>query len=355
MDAFFASIEQHDNEKLRGKPVIVGGNPWGRSVVSTCSYEAREFGVRSGMPCRRAAELCPMGVFIPCRMAHYATVSRDIFNIFHKVTPTVEPLSVDEAFLDVTQNALHCQSAVQVARELQRNVAIEVGLSCSIGISYNQFLAKVASGLRKPNGLTVILPEEAEKFLETLPIREFYGIGRATAERLEARQVFTGADLKALSLATLTELFGKVGRHYYNIVRGRDFRRVEPPGPRKSLGKECTFEEDLRDISEAVAELKKIASAVSAALRLNNLHGRCLTLKVRYNNFESITRSCSLPQPTCDEELIAFTSERLLRERTEVAVRRIRLLGISLSQFAEQSCEIAKPLELRQIELPLIF
>jgi DNA polymerase-4 len=353
MDAFFASIEQRDEPKYRHRPVIVGGCPWGRGVVATCSYEARKFGVRSAMPSRRAVELCPHAIFLPCRMDHYAAVSREIFAIFREVTDLVEPLSIDEAFLDVTHGRAAGSSATHLARTLQRRISREIGLTASTGVSYNPFLAKVASAMEKPNGLTVISPERAVAFLDALPVRKFYGIGRATAEKLEARQIFTGADLRALSLETLVELLGKNGRRYYELVRGRDPRPIVTDRPRKSLSKECTFGGDLETAAAAIAALRRLSSTVVAALRSQNLRGRTVTIRVRYANFETITRSRCFSEVSDDESSIAAAAEQLLLERTSVAVRRIRLLGVAVSGFAEtpgrrRHCR-------GQGELPIIF
>jgi DNA polymerase-4 len=354
MDAFFAAIEQRDEPKYRGKPLIVGGNPWGRGVVSTCSYEARKFGIHSSMPSRRALELCPHAIFLPVRMEHYASVSREIFALFSEITDLVEPLSVDEAYLDVTQNFLCESSATRLAKLLQDRIFRETGLTASAGVSYNCFLAKVASGMRKPCGLTVITPNRAEEFLDRLPIRKFYGIGPATAEKLEARQIFTGADLRAISRNSLMELMGKMGSFYYAIVRGHDPRPVIVSRVRKSYGRECTFGEDLETLADAIAALRQIATSVAAGLREENLRGRTVTLKVRYDNFESITRSQTFLEPIADENALAAAATVLLQEKTEAMTRRIRLLGVTVSSF-DLPTSSNRPVRYIQTELALIF
>jgi DNA polymerase-4 len=355
MDAFFAAIEQRDDKKLRGKPVIVGGNPWGRSVVSTCSYEARKFGVYSGMPCRSAVELCPSGIFLQPRMEYYRKVSNEISSIFMEVTDAIESLSIDEAFLDVTKNCTGNTFATHIARRLQQEILKKVGLSASVGVSYNPFLAKVASSMHKPAGLTVITPEKAETFLETLPIRRFYGIGMVMAARLEARQIFTGADLKAMPLSLLTEMFGKVGRFYYGIVRGHDPRIVQARRLRKSIGRECTFARDLQGVADAEVALHRIAAHIANLLQSNELCGRSLALKVRYDNFQCIMRSRSFQRNFSDFEQIISIARQLLVERTEVATRRIRLLGISVGMLTKCCQNVSNSQKISQLELPLIF
>jgi DNA polymerase-4 len=335
LDAFFAAIEQRDEPKFRNRPLIVGGNPWGRGVVSTCSYEARRYGVHSAMPSRQALELCPHAIFLPPRMEHYAAVSREIFAIFAEFSHLVEPLSVDEAFLDVTHKPLGEPSATRLARQLQRRIWEKTRLTASAGVSFNPFLAKVASGVQKPSGLTVIPPERAREFLDALPIRKFYGVGPATAEKLEARQIFFGADLRALSRETLQETLGKMGHHLYDAVRGFDLRPIVPNRERQSLSKETTFAEDLVEPQDMRRELQKLAFAVAAALQLENLRGRTVTLKLRYDNFESVSRSTTLTEAVVDGAEIFSLTEELLFSRTAVPARRVRLLGIGVSSFSD--------------------
>ncbi|MDR2030159.1 MAG: DNA polymerase IV [Puniceicoccales bacterium] len=338
MDAFFAAIEQRDEPKFRNKPLIVGGNPWGRGVVATCSYEARRYGIHSAMPSRRAVELCPHAIFLPPRMEYYATISKKIFAIFSEFSHLVEPLSIDEAFLDVTHNFFNEPSATRLARQLQRQIFSATQLTASAGVSFNPFLAKVASSVQKPNGLTVIPPERARKFLDALPIIKFYGVGPATAKKLEARQIFFGADLFALSQKTLEEILGRTGNYLYHMVRGIDQRPIVANRERQSLGKEVTFAEDLREVQDACQALRQLSSIVAAALREENLRGRTVTLKLRYDNFESITRSITLAERIDGEDDILAAAEGLLLSRTEALTRRIRLLGITVSSFTEPKC-----------------
>ena len=332
MDAFFASIEQRDRPELRGRPVIVGGSAEERGVVSTASYEARKFGVHSAMPTARAHRLCPQGIFLPCDFDRYRETARVIRAIFHRYTALVEPVSIDEAYLDVTENTLNEPSATRLAAVIQREILNETGLTASAGVSYNKFLAKVASDLRKPAGLSVITPEEAEAFLEKLPIEKFHGIGKATAARFHAMNIRTGKDLKALDLATITANFGKFGAFYYHIVRGIDDRPVEVTDERKSVGRENTFAHDISDIRRIRRELRELAARVALNLQRLRLAGRTVTLKVRYHDFRTVTRSGSAPKPVCRSDQIAAVASALL-ERTEAGQLPVRLLGISVSNF----------------------
>ena len=247
MDAFFAAVEQRDNPELRGKPVIVGGDPGGRGVVATCSYEARRFGIHSAMSCARAYRLCPQARFVPPRFEAYRTVSLQIREIFHQYTDLVEPLSLDEAFLDVTDNKPAIQSATWVAQEILQKIKQVTGLTASAGVSYNKFLAKIASDMHKPDGLTVVTPEQAKAFIEVLPVRRFHGVGRVTEKRMQTLGILTGADLKKRPQQELDKNFGKAGQYYYQIARGIDLRPVLPNRVRKSIGKETTLSEDIAD------------------------------------------------------------------------------------------------------------
>jgi DNA polymerase-4 len=334
MDAFFASIEQRDEPKFRGRPVIVGGNPWERGVVSTCSYEARRYGIRSAMPSKMAVKLCPHAVFLPVRMEHYMEVSQEIFAIFHGYSDLVEPLSVDEAFLDVTENRLADPSATRLARHILDRIRRDVHLTASAGVSFNPFLAKVASGMKKPNGMTIIPPERALAFIDTLPIRKFYGIGPVTASRLEALQLFSGADLRALPLEDFLKIFGKTGHYYHGVVWGKDPRPIVCHRERQSLGRETTFAEDLLYWDDMCEELRTLSRIVSMELQNENLRGRTVTLKVRYGNFSCITRSMTLPVAVGGEEEIFTIAREMLQNRTAVPVQRVRLLGVSVSGFS---------------------
>ena len=296
MDAFFAAVEQLDHPEYRGKPVIVGGTPEQRGVVSTASYEARKFGIHSAMPAKTARRLCPDGIFVRGNMHRYREISHMIRGIFREVTDVIEPLSIDEAFLDVTCNKLNEPSATKVAMFLQQKIFQTTGLTASAGVSFNKFLAKIASDWRKPAGLTVITPARAEEFIFQLKIEKFYGVGEATAKQFHKLNIKNGKDLYALPLETLISHFGKMGLFYYNIVRGIDFRPVEPRESRKSLGREITLAHDLSDMSALRGLLHQLASKVSAMLAREKLAGRTITLKVRYEDFSTVTRSLTVPE-----------------------------------------------------------
>ena len=332
MDAFFASIEQRDRPELRGKPVIVGGSAEDRGVVSTASYEARNFGVHSAMPTSRARRLCPHGIFLPCDFERYRESAHLIREIFHRYTDLVEPVSIDEAYLDVTQNRLNEPSATRLAQMIRQEIWERVSLTASAGVSYNKFLAKVASDLRKPNGLSVIPPEEAEAFLEALPIEKFHGIGKVTAARMRAMNICNGKSLKALDLQMMTSHFGKMGAFYYHIVRGRDDRPVEVTDERKSVGRENTFFHDIRDIRRIRRELKELAARVALSLQRLQLAGRTVTLKVRYHDFRTVTRSAGSVKPVNRSGEIAAAAIALL-ERTAAGELPVRLLGITVTNF----------------------
>ncbi len=336
MDAFFASIEIRDNPALHGKPVIVGGNPEKRGVVSTCSYEARKFGVHSAMPAGQAKKLCPQGIFLPVNMEKYAAVSAQIQKIFHTYTDLVEPLSVDEAFLDVTENKKHCRSATLLAQEIRECIRRKTGLTASAGVSFNKFLAKIASDINKPDGMTVITPAEATEFIEKLSIGEFYGVGKVTAAKMKNLGIHTGLDLKNFDRSELIKHFGKSGIYYYNIARGDDDREVETGLPRKSLGRETTLQIDIADITEMIKILEELSCKVESLLRTEGLAGRTVTLKLRYEDFQTVTRSITYPYLIDDCEIIRKSAVRLLK-KTQAGERKVRLLGLTVSGFPEQT------------------
>ncbi len=344
MDAFFASVEQLDHPEWRGKPLIVGGASSRRGVVSTCSYEARTYGVHSAMATARAEKLCPQGIFIEGNMARYREMSEAIRAIFFEYTDLVEPLSIDEAFLDVTHNFKGVASATKLARMLQREIFERTGLTASAGVSYCKFLAKVASDLRKPAGLAVIPPETAERFLENLPIENFYGIGKVTAKKFKGMNIRYGRDLKKLDVGTLSANFGKNGVFYYEIVRGIDERPVEIGDERKSVGRENTFPTDLGDLRLIRAQLRLLARLVEKSLRRRQLAGRSVTLKVRYDNFQTVTRTTTFHTPVCEAAVIAQLAIGLL-DRTEAGKRKVRLLGISVAHFPSVE-ELDRPIQL---------
>ena len=336
MDAFFASVEIRDDPGLRGKPVIVGGMPGTRGVVCTCSYEARKFGVHSGMPATRARELCPRGIFLKPRFEAYSAVSKQIRRIFADYTDLVEPLSLDEAYLDVTENKRGIPYAYRTAKEIRRRIFQETGgLTASAGVSFNMFLAKIASDLRKPDGLTVILPEYADRLLTSLPVGKFYGIGRVTEKRMNELGIRTGGDLKALSPEFLQREFGKAGIFYYGIVRGIDPRQVTPVWERKSLGAEETFESDVTDQVFLYEVLRKQAEDISLELKKRRLAGRTVTLKIRYHDFRTVTRSRTGAEYLDDPERIA-SELRVLLMASDAGRIPVRLIGATVSRFPEQ-------------------
>ena len=345
MDAFYASVEQRDFPQYRNRPLVVGGQPDSRGVVAACSYEAREFGVHSAMPCSRAARLCPDAVFVKPRFESYRDVSRSIHKVFGRYTDLIEPLSLDEAYLDVTDCGQYQGSATLIAQSIKTEIKDELNLVASAGVSYNKFLAKIASDMDKPDGLYVIRPEQADTFIASLPIRKFFGVGKVTEQKMHNIGIRTGADLRSHSEADLIRHFGKAGTYYFNIARGNDHRAVKPNRERKSIGTETTFAEDLIDLSEIRNQLVALAEKVVQSTRTRELMAKTLTLKVKYQDFTQITRSVS--HPASDQnyyDSVREISDRLeaLIEKTELGQRPCRLLGLSLSNF--QTTELSQPL-----------
>ena len=332
MDAFYASVEQRDFPEWRGKPVVVGGDPNSRSVVSTASYEARKYGIHSAMPTSKAKRLCPHAIFVYPRFQVYKKVSLEIQEIFHEFTDLVEPLSLDEAYLDVTENKKGNPSATLLAKEIKKRIFEKTQLTSSAGVASIKFIAKIASGMNKPDGLTVITPEEAEKFLENLPIGKFYGIGEATEKKMISLGIKTGWDLKQFTQSELIRHFGKSGSFYYNIVRGNDFRKVEPYRERKSIGAENTFTIDLLDRLSLYAELDDIADVLWDRVERVGSKGKTLTLKVKYEDFEVVTRSISFNSYISSKDRIVQFGRELLNN-TEFGKRKIRLLGLTISNL----------------------
>ena len=333
MDAFFASIEQRDNPAIRGKPVAVGGTS-NRGVVAAASYEARKFGVRSAMPTVMARKKCPELIFMPPRMNEYKLASQIIRSIFLSYTDLVEPLSLDEAYLDMTGCQLHQGSATLAAKAIQQRINEETGLTASAGVSFNKFLAKVSSGYQKPNGLTVIRPEEATPFIEQLSIDKFFGVGPKTAEKMRAMGINTGMDLKGRTKEELVNAFGKAGSYYYGIARGIDNRPVEPNRIRKSIGAECTFERDIKTLDEMKVRLEVIADNLWRRIRKAGMFGKTLTLKVKFGDFRQITRSHTHRENIDCFKKIWSSAKRLL-EQSGVNGQRVRLLGLSVSSLGE--------------------
>lgn len=333
MDAFYASVEQRDHPHLKGKPVIVGGSPQSRGVVATCSYEARAYGVHSAMPTSQAYRLCPDGIFVKPRFDVYKEVSLQIRALFHEYTDLVEPLSLDEAYLDVTESKTGNPSATRIAREIQQRVLESVSLTCSAGVAANKFLAKVASGYKKPSGITVIRPEKAEAFIAQLPIGSFYGVGSATEKKMLELGITNGADLRERSEVDLVRHFGKSGHFYYRIARAIDDREVQSNRVRKSVGAENTYSEDILSLDDIQQNLAVIASKVEERLSRAQTAGKTITLKVRYDNFEIATRSVTLPDDVRDADMLYQAACNLL-PLTDAGVRKVRLLGISVSNLS---------------------
>jgi DNA polymerase-4 len=333
LDAFYASVEQRDNPSLRGKPVIVGGDPQGRGVVATASYEARAFGVHSAQPCRLALQLCPDAIFLRPRFEVYSSISQHIQAIYRQHTPLVEPLALDEAYLDITSLVgEESEAAAQVAREIKHAIVEQTELHASIGVSFNKMLAKLASAHQKPDGLTVITPEAAPAFLETLHVGKIFGVGDVTAARLKDLGITTGRELKHLSLERLQELFGKRGTVLYHFVRGEDDRPVEPEQERKSVGKETTFERDITERGEMLLVLEQLAEQVASRLAELEIAGKTITLKLRWQDFQLVTRSISTASPIQDAPAM-MRSLRPLLDQLLVENRPVRLLGVTLSHL----------------------
>ena len=333
MDAFYASVEQRDFPGYRGIPLVVGGPPNSRGVVATASYEARKFGVRSAMPCSQAARLCPHAVFVSPRFDAYKAVSAKIREIFRRYTDIIEPLSLDEAYLDVTTDKQGIGSALEIADQIKGAIRSELNLTASAGVSINKFVAKIASDIQKPDGLTFIGPSRVEQFMENLPVEKFFGVGKVTAAKMKQMQLFTGADLKRLSELDLVRLFGKSGRFYYQIVRGIDNRPVQPDRELKSIAVEDTFREDLYHLPAMERELEKIAEKLAGRIQHRKLKGRTVTLKIRFADFRLITRSHSLSFYTDGFEEILSTARNSLHMAMASELIPVRLLGISVSNF----------------------
>ncbi len=353
MDAFYAAVEQRDFPEYQGLPIAIGGRPETRGVIATASYEARQFGVRSAMSSFKAMKLCPHLIIRPGRFDAYKAVSRQIRAIFADYTDLIEPLSLDEAYLDITDNKKQIASATLLAYEIKQRILSETGLTASAGVSYNKFLAKVASDFNKPNGLCVIPPHQAESFIEKLPIGRFYGIGQKTEPKLKAMGIRTGADLKALTPETMASLFGRSAQFYYQLVRGQDERPVETDWVRKSIGSENTFIEDLSDRAVMLAELRPLAAEVLAWMQKHDIYGRTLTLKVKYADFQQVTRSRTLAKPIQNLETIMNQLSELLA-LTEAGPRKVRLLGLSLSKLGETEALPSAPPEGQQLTLALL-
>ena len=334
MDAFYASVEQRDRPELRGRPVAVGGRPEGRGVVAASSYEARAFGVRSAMSMARAVRLCPRLAVVPPDFAKYRAVSAEVFGLFRAVTPLVEPLSLDEAYLDVTENAWHEPLAVNVARRLKAQIREATGLTASAGVAPNKFLAKIASGWQKPDGLTVVAPERVEWFLQQLPVDSLWGVGPVTAARLRSINLERLVDVRQVDPDLLRRTVGSHAGWLVGLAHGIDERPVEPHRPRKSVGTERTFAEDIADRTRIADEVAAMAQEDAEWLARKGLFARTVTITVRYSDFTTITRSDTRLPATRDADDLARRAVALL-DRTEAGVRPVRLLGVSLRGLAD--------------------
>jgi DNA polymerase-4 len=335
MDAFYASIEKRDNPSLKNKPVIVGGLPNKRGVVSTCSYEARKFGVHSAMPSAKALKLCRNAVFILPDIEKYKKESKKIFEIYKKYAEVMEPLSLDEAFLDVTSDKASIGSASETAQIIKNEVYSKTGLCVSAGVSFNKFLAKLASDMEKPDGLTIITPQKAPFIIENLPVEKFFGIGKQTAKKMHYHKIYTGKDLLNAGEEKLTRLFGKHGKLFHDFASGRDQRPVSDHRERKSCGREITFGKDISDMKKIIQIVKKLCIKVSELIKSIEVKPHTITLKIRYFDFHTITRSTTSGFYFLEPQEIYSLIIPLL-EKTQTGKKSIRLIGISASNFEKK-------------------
>jgi DNA polymerase-4 len=336
MDAFYASVEQRDHPELKGRPVVVGGDPKSRAVVCAASYEARRFGVKSAMSCAEAYRRCPNAVFVPPNFSAYTKASEQVMEILKSVTPIIEPLSLDEAYLDVTENLLQQPSATRIAEHLKRKIFEVTQLTASAGVSYNKFLAKIASDLKKPDGLVVIRPTDFEAIVPPLPVERLWGVGKKTAERLRAMNIRTIADLRATPVGKLESELGSMGLFFSELAQGRDERPVESTWERKSVGSETTFKQDKLLIPDLLDSLAPLAQELAQFLQEKHWLAGTFTLKVKYHDFRQVTRSQTLSIPSDQPEVILDTVSALLLEKTEAGKTPIRLLGLSCSSFIRE-------------------
>lgn len=343
MDAFFAAVEVRDNPKLKGKPVVIAKDPretGGRGVVSTCSYEAREFGIHSAMSSKEAYERCPQAVFISGNYSKYREIGQQIREIFKRYTDLVEPMSIDEAYLDVTDNKLGIRSALKIAKLIQHDIWTELQLTCSAGVSYNKFLAKLASDYQKPRGLTLVLPDDALSFLSDLPIEKFHGVGKKSVEKLHEMGVYKGADLLLLTEIQLIDQFGRFGYDLYRKARGISQSPVKPNRIRKSIGSERTYAKLLYSDDDIKTEITKNAKRVADIMKKNDKLGKIVILKVRYSDFTTLTKRLSLESLTRDFELINLTAIEIFESLAENDSG-IRLLGVTMSGLDDKQDDIS--------------
>ncbi len=350
MDAFYASVAQLDDPSLRGKPIAVGGGGT-RGVVSAASYEARKFGVRSAMSGVLAKKLCPELIFVRTNFERYKEISERVRAVFFEYTDLVEPLSLDEAYLDVTENKKGNPSASLIAEEIRKKIKEKTGLNASAGISINKFIAKVASDINKPNGQKTVPPEEVLNFLEQLDIKKFYGVGKVMKEKMYRHGIYTGADLKTKSIEYLQEHFGKSGSYYFNIVRGIHTSKVKPERTRKSLAAERTFSKNISSEIFMLERLEDIAAEVARRLEKSNVAGRTITLKIKYRDFTLQTRSKTLPLYIASKELIMENVKDLLYQ--DEMRDSVRLLGISMSNLNNESAKKKEDISAKTIDVQL--
>lgn len=347
MDAFFASVEERDDPTLAQYPLVIARHPsdtGGRGVVTTANYLARQYGIHSAMSAQKAFELCPQAIFKPGDHQKYREVSQQIRAIFHRYTDIIEPVSIDEAYLDVTTNKIDCPSAIKIARMIQRDIWQETHLTCSAGVSYNKFLAKLSSDYHKPRGMTVVMPEDAVNFLKQLPIEKFHGIGKKTVPRMHEMGILTGAELYEMSEMALIRAFGKMGYSLYRKVRGIHDSPVSVTRERKSVGKEHTYGNPLTTEEQVVSQLRSIAEEVAESLKRNQKHGKTVVLKVRYTDYSTITKRVTLPVYVHKKEQL-FSEASLIWEDVLGLEHGIRLLGITVTNL--------DPLTYENIVLPL--
>lgn len=339
MDSFYAAVHVRDDPSLRGKPVIIGGDPRGRGVVAAASYEVRRFGVHSAMPAAQAVRLCPQAIFLKPDFARYRKESEQIFEIYRSFTPGVQPVSIDEAYLDVTEHLEPWGSATAVAREIRRRIRAERNLTVSVGVGPNKLVAKIASDFDKPDGLTVVPPARVSEFLAPLPVRSLRGVGPRTEESLKKLGIETVADLRKWSLEELADRFGRHGKTLYDFARGVDERPVTTHRERKSLGTENTYRHDLRRREEMEDEIDRLAVEVAEGLERRGIGAFTVTLKVRYSDFTTVTRSRTLPAPTADADVLSRQARDLL-DKTEAPDRPVRLLGVTASKLVGEEDEV---------------
>jgi nucleotidyltransferase/DNA polymerase involved in DNA repair len=350
MDAFFASVEQLDNPELRGKPIAVGGPSEGRGVVSAASYEARAFGVHSAMPMGRAQACCPHLIVLPGRMERYQEVSGQIMEVFHRFSPLVEPLSVDEAFLDITGSQRLLGSPEEIGPAIKKAIREEIGLTASVGIAPTKFMAKIASDLEKPDGLVIIHEEEMLDRLAALPVGKLWGVGPKMEGILHQNGIRSVADLRGWPQAALQKRWGETGDHLYRLSHGLDFREVEVESEVKSVSHETTFHEDIDDLEELKGELRYLADKVAYRMRAQGVEGRVVFIKVRYADFSTVTRRVTLKSPSALAAVMMNEGVRLLEEKTDAGARAVRLIGIGMGNLSEEGRSVQTSLFLREGE-----